>query len=379
MTVEPTVAPPARLAGVPKSVAKVRIEALDVLRLLAALCVVLFHYAFRGAAADDMTRVSLPALWPIAKYGYLGVDLFFVISGFVIAWSAEGRSWFKFSVARFARVYPAFVVCMTATFLVTLLWGRPRFETSISQWEANLLVFSPAVGVPFMDGAYWSIAYELVFYGWMALLIGLRLFPKHISVILVAWLGVSMVNELALGSGAVQKLLLTNHSGFFAVGILLYLMRKGERGAQAWTLLALSTFVAVEQTLIGAHWIRQYYNVAMSNVALVSCALGGIGLVAAATAIRTLPFRAGVTAAIGGLTYPLYLLHQQAGYILFNRLEDVLSAPVLVSLTLLIMLAASWIVWRFVEPPGRRLIYRLADRSPSEVLKRRAGTSTATP
>src|SRR5688500_5224874 len=139
MIVESTVA-----AAAP---AKVRIEALDVLRLFAALAVVLFHYAFRGAAADDLTRVSLPALAPVAKYGYLGVDFFFIISGFVIAWSAEGRTWFQFSVARAARIYPAFVFCMTATFAAILFFGRPRFETSLSQWAANLLVFSPAVGV----------------------------------------------------------------------------------------------------------------------------------------------------------------------------------------------------------------------------------------
>ena len=101
-----------------------RIEGLDVLRLFAALSVVLFHYSFRGAAADDLTRVSLPALVPVTKYGYLGVDLFFVISGFVIAWSAEGRHWLQFAVARFARIYPAFIFCMTATFLVTMLIAR---------------------------------------------------------------------------------------------------------------------------------------------------------------------------------------------------------------------------------------------------------------
>ena len=62
-----------------------RVPALDLLRLFAALAVVVFHYAYRGAAADGFTKVSLPALEPIAKYGWFGVELFFVISGFVIA------------------------------------------------------------------------------------------------------------------------------------------------------------------------------------------------------------------------------------------------------------------------------------------------------
>ncbi|AOJ09621.1 hypothetical protein [Burkholderia mayonis] len=47
-----------------------RIPELDLLRFLAALAVVFFHYAFRGYAADDMTVMHYPSLEPIARYGY---------------------------------------------------------------------------------------------------------------------------------------------------------------------------------------------------------------------------------------------------------------------------------------------------------------------
>ena len=339
---------------------KIRIEGLDVLRLFAALAVVLFHYAFRGAAAEGFTRVSIPALAAIAKYGYLGVDCFFVISGFVIAWSAEGRTWRQFSVARFARIYPAFVVCMTATFAASLLFGGPRFETSFSQWAANLLVISPAVGVPFMDGAYWSIAYEIVFYGWMALFIAGGLFPGRARPLLAAWLVLSVLNEAALGSNVLRRLFVTDHSGFFAVGVLLYLMRKGGRGAMEWLLFGLGSLVAVYQAFVVAERMNICYKAALSNTILAICALGAIAIVAAASGVRDLKVRAGVVAAIGGLTYPLYLLHQHAGYVLFNCLEGLLPAPVIVGLTVATMLVAAWGVWRFVEPPCRRWIYRLA-------------------
>jgi peptidoglycan/LPS O-acetylase OafA/YrhL len=86
-----------------------RVEALDLLRLFAVLAVVLYHYGFRGAAADGFTTASLTDLTPIAKYGYLGVQLFFVISGFVIAYSAEGRTASGFAIARIARIYPGFI------------------------------------------------------------------------------------------------------------------------------------------------------------------------------------------------------------------------------------------------------------------------------
>lgn len=53
-----------------------RIPELDVLRFIAAVAVVFFHYAFRGYAGDDMTTMHYPALEPIAQYGFLGVHLF---------------------------------------------------------------------------------------------------------------------------------------------------------------------------------------------------------------------------------------------------------------------------------------------------------------
>lgn len=69
-----------------------RVPALDLLRLIAVLGVVLFHYGFRGPTTFETTYVAFPALAPCARYGFLGVPIFFIISGSVIAYSAEGRT-----------------------------------------------------------------------------------------------------------------------------------------------------------------------------------------------------------------------------------------------------------------------------------------------
>ena len=113
-----------------------RVEALDLLRLVAVLGVVLYHFGFWGPGASGIP--AIPWLTPVAKYGFLGVPAFFVISGFVIAYSAEGRTAVGFAIARFSRIYPTFVFCMTLTFLATRMWGPPHFEASLSQWFANL-------------------------------------------------------------------------------------------------------------------------------------------------------------------------------------------------------------------------------------------------
>jgi len=126
-----------------------RVEALDLLRLVAVLGVVLYHFGFWGPAAHGVPQVALPWLAPVAKYGFLGVPGFFVISGFVIAYSAEGRTATGFAIARFSRIYPTFVFCMTLTSLAIAVLGVPHFDTSVKQWLANLFIAAPAFGQPY--------------------------------------------------------------------------------------------------------------------------------------------------------------------------------------------------------------------------------------
>lgn len=86
-----------------------RVGILDGMRFCAAMVVLLFHFAFRSwTSADIPTVVNYGLLGDISKYGYLGVDLFFMISGFVILMSAEGRTATAFVRSRAIRLYPAY-------------------------------------------------------------------------------------------------------------------------------------------------------------------------------------------------------------------------------------------------------------------------------
>ena len=176
-----------------------RLYGLDVLRLLMALSVLFYHFGFRGPAHGDMPTLDLP-LWlaEASKYGYLGVSVFFMISGFVIAYSAEGRTATEFAIARFSRIYPTFLVCMTVTFFAVSWAGTPQISASFTDYLANLVLVSRVFGHPFMDGAYWSIVLEVIFYGWVFLFMITGLFQSHKRTILGVWLAVSYLNATVL-------------------------------------------------------------------------------------------------------------------------------------------------------------------------------------
>ena len=339
-----------------------RVETLDLLRLFAALAVVAYHYSFRGAGADDMTWLSLPAITPVTKYGYVGVQLFFVISGFVIAFSAEGRTARQFIVARASRIYPGFLVCMTLTFAATIAFGAPRYTASASQWLANLAIVSPALKQPFMDGVYWSIVYELIFYFWVLIFIATGLFSRRLSLIVAIWLVLSLVNELMVDSTALRRVFITDDSGFFAAGLMLYALFSGRRGALNWLLLAAATAASVKQATLGADWVRGNFGIPLSDVAIVALSVGSVALVGVSLLAKRLPLPAGLIIALGGLTYPLYLIHQHLGFMIFNRLEGVAPAPILAGFTLAGMLGLSFVIWRFAERPGQRLMKAILPR-----------------
>jgi peptidoglycan/LPS O-acetylase OafA/YrhL len=89
----------------------------------------------------------------------------------VIAYSAEGRTATGFAIARFSRIYPTFVFCMTLTCLAIVFLGPPHFETSFRQWTANLFIAATAFRQPYMDASYWSLVIEVMFYAWVAVFI----------------------------------------------------------------------------------------------------------------------------------------------------------------------------------------------------------------
>jgi peptidoglycan/LPS O-acetylase OafA/YrhL len=214
-----------------------RFEGLDLVRFVAAVLIVLYHYSFHGPGAFDLTWVSLPAIAAVTKYFYMGVPLFFVISGFVIARSVAGRSVSEFVRARVARIYPTFLLCMTITFIASELFGKPEIDVSIGQWFANLFIAAPLLKSQYMDSVYWSIVYEVIFYCLIAGFMWFGLMERRLDEAVALWLLISCANEMVFGSELLRRVLITNYSAFFASGMLIFSMLTTRHPARALPLL----------------------------------------------------------------------------------------------------------------------------------------------
>jgi peptidoglycan/LPS O-acetylase OafA/YrhL len=329
-----------------------RVIRLDGLRFLAATAVVMFHYAFRGEAVGVMPSLDLPG-WFVgaSQYGYLGVNLFFMISGFVIARSAHDRPPFDFAAARIARLYPAHLAAMTVTFAVTLYTGAPHFAASWPQYLANLTMLAPSLGQPFMDGAYWSIVLELFFYGWVFLLLAFGIFEKHCTRIVLVWLAIALLNEHLVHLKPIRVIFLTEFAGFFAAGILMYRWRAGRADLATLPLLALSFGVSIRTSLNLLPVIMQDYATEFSGLIVGGLVTLLYAILFAATSSRASHLPSRILLPLGAISYPLYLLHQHIGYIAFSKLQGSVSGfAALAMVTLGVVLLAA-VVWLCVEKP----------------------------
>jgi peptidoglycan/LPS O-acetylase OafA/YrhL len=347
-----------------------RLVNLDILRLASAVMVLLFHYGFRMQISGESGGLAFPELAPFAMWCDAGLLIFFGISGYVITMSAQDRSAYDFAVGRVARLWPSFVVCATITAAVLTIWPVPTIAPpTVQQWLAHVIIISRALGQPFLDGAYWTIAYEIIFYVWVFLLIATGMFERQWRLIVAVWLALSAANEALLHSGAVQKLLITQYSGYFAFGLVLFRLRQSFSVSGCCMLVAATCWATAAPFLTEAEFLATYgFHRNMAGLLL----MGPLAVICVAVAALgpSLPIRSRVAITLGGLTYPLYLLHQNIGYTAFAHFGTPENRWLVMGLVLTILLAASALIARVVEPAARRAIIRLGGSLRSNLSRR---------
>ena len=338
-----------------------RINEIDLLRFIAALSVVFFHYAFRGHAADNMCNMSLPLLASLAKYGYLGVDLFFMVSGFVILLSAHGGILKKFVVSRIIRLYPAFWICCSLTFIVTIIHGDIRYSASLSQYLANMSLLSGFMGIPSIDGAYWSLFIEIKFYVLVACLLFVRKIENS-EFFLAAWLIFTYLLEFCPFT-LFKTLLITNYSAYFIAGAMFFLIwSKGISKTRIGAVI-LSWGFALFKAIKRLEGIEIHYNNSMNEyvvggiITFFFIALFLVSIRKTGCLMRKNYFF------IGGLTYPLYLIHQNIVFMIFNSLYLIINPYVLFVCVVTLMIFVSYIINRFIEQEYSEKLRALAIRS----------------
>ncbi|WP_412539192.1 acyltransferase [Longispora sp. K20-0274] len=341
-----------------------RLHELDLLRIGAAVAVVVFHYTFSGWMQGH-SPARFPGLGEVSRYGYLGVDLFFVISGFVVLLSAWGRPARAFVVSRIVRLYPAFWVAVTLTALVSVASGR--FRVGFGQYLANLTMLNPVVGVANIDVVYWTLWAELRFYLLVLALALIGLTRRRVLLALWAWLAVTAASQLGMLPGFVDLLGQSTFAHYFVAGMALGVVYRHGLTWELGAILALCWGNALYRGVGFAAGVADRYRTGFSPV-VVCAVITAIFVVMILVALRrTAGLGRPWMAVAGALTYPLYLVHAHVGFVVLAGLGAAVNRYVLVVGLMAVMGVLAWGIHVGVErpvAPRLRRVLRSVARAP---------------
>ncbi|EAR11163.1 acyltransferase family protein [Reinekea blandensis] len=327
-----------------------RYAELDLFRFIAAMMVLLYHFTASGVGntmhADRYNLIATNSLFPTlteaTRFGFLGVNLFFMISGFIIFASASSRSAVNFAVNRAIRLYPTYWLSILFTLAVLYGFLGTNFSLPLKDIILNLTMIQPYLGVGHLDPVYWTLVVELHFY----FLVFFLLLANQIKAWrfwLTLWLVMSWAYVLTGQPFFYAYLFDAQYAGYFIAGILFCTHYK-----QRWDYWSLVM-------LCGAFLLCLYslpQQVALYNAgeASISMIITGDLIITGLFAAFALFSSGRVTLSshptlilLGAMTYPLYLTHHQFGRYLIDRVAPMIGSHASVILAIVLSLAIAYI------------------------------------
>ncbi|MEU4563798.1 acyltransferase [Actinoplanes sp. NPDC023936] len=341
-----------------------RLPSLTGLRFVAAFLVFGFHVHIEQFVGDGPVRTGMQWLF---GQGAVGVSFFFILSGFVLTWSARsGDTARRFWWRRVARIYPDHVATWVVAMALALIGGA---GVAASVWLPNLLLlqaWSPDIDVFFgLNTVSWSLACEIFFYAmWPALFVVLRRLPAR-----ALWPGTALMLGLVWIVPVIAQALpaddrywfiwvfpVTRLPEFIAGMLLARIVRESR-----WpTVFGMGPAMALAAAAyLASQWLPGDFRMVAGTVA-------PLALLVAATAHADVtgarsPWRGRTAIRLGEISYAFYLVHQLVLRLVvhvFGVGHGLLAGVGAAVLALVLALAASWLLYERVENPANRFLLR---------------------
>lgn len=364
---------------------------LDILRFSCALLVLFFHLGYstwqdRSGASDIVNGMYTIPEGTVFWFGWIGVQLFFVISGYVIANSSQSATPYAFIRSRLHRLLPAAWVCASFSLIVAITFDTRPLQDLVIRYINSIFLVPTG---PWIEGVYWTLALEVFFYLIVFLFIAcnaaprILLFAKALSLFSATTILTAFILRVAdldypffwsFYEGLGKRVLLV-HGVFFAIGI--YLQQNQQNGTKlASPFFMLATTAAALQIYIGATNPSLPDSLFMLNGVMLRTPWLPLGtfftfllLIHSAPKLNkyysyAAPSTLSMLRTLGLSTYPLYLVHFTFGVVLISTLTSIgLSPFASFGISCFATIALSIFIATALEPVALRLLKALTSIS----------------
>ena len=352
-----------------------RLDELDGFRALAIVLVIGFHYFSRWTPTINSVNLypygNILATFPLFKYGYVGVELFFIISGFVICLTLfQSNRISEFYWKRFSRLFPTMLLCSLVTVFLESLLPIKLFQIHLSSllpsWTfVDPIVFSKIFGSDFhgVDGSYWSLFIEVKFYLIISLIYFLSKkhnFPQYfflffisveLSNLMTSMLGLIKLNRL------INLLFFIKYLPFFAGGVGFYFLFFDKIKFFYHSIIFSSIIFILINGLFHSsiNFIELFFYVLFYLMFYL--------FIFKRTWLS--PFSWKPMTMIGAASYSLYLLHQDLGVTIIATLgnwfkfDNILAILLIPLFVILLMIISSLFIYKIWEVPTKSWILNI--------------------
>lgn len=329
-----------------------RLEIIEVLRGLAAFMVAGFHLASTGyLPKENIVAQSF-------SYGWAGVNIFFIISGFILPYSMYAgnysmRNYFQFLKKRIIRIEPPYIISFL---VIILLVAFTRYHSggssSFTSIIGHIAYINAFTGEPWLNIVYWTLAIEFQFYLTIGLLFTLLLKKKMVTQVLIFVLFLA-INLIPVKEGLG---ILPGYFNFFMFGMLLfkYHIKLINKNYFLCYFVILSVFTA---------W---HNSIFLSCLAIVTVLIIQF--------FKQKTIKSNSLMFLGSISYSLYLIHSPVEIILGVLVKKVNTNPYFISFSIFIILAVtvaiSYFFYLIAEKPFKKMSasFKYTDRGLKSVL-----------
>lgn len=347
---------------------RVTARTINFLNLLRGVAVLLVVYDHLGAIWPDaqgrswiVTRVvrrwvSEP-LGIIQDFGFFGVAVFFLISGFVITHVAQRESRLQFAVKRVLRIYPPLVVSILLIIAIAFIQDRPRL--SFGQYlESFTLANYFRVPTFTASGVAWTLVIEMLFYlGVFITLPLLKKWPLVANAALLSSCALVILTARSFGSSYFLFAAAVAYVPYLLLGQLVYLRWSRRISTVDYAVFTLATYLVV---VFGIRRIHTAFLPA-DNSYLISLGFAFAVFVVALMFEESIRVP-GALARTSEISYSLYLIHGAIGFFVLDELVGRIPFTAAIAVAFGVGYCVAYVSHRFVELPSQRLARSLLNR-----------------